>query len=178
MQGKILKAAIIIAFKEFRDEEYFIPKEILESKGIKITTASSSMGIAIGKLGGEAFVDIILKDLEVFNYDAVIFAGGPGAIKLLEDKECHRIIEEAFKNNKVLAAICSAPIILAKAGVLKGKKATVWAIAMDKTLIKILNDSGAIYKEDPVVIDGNIITASGPSYAEEFAKKILDALKK
>ena len=173
----IKKAVIIIAFKEFRDEEYFIPKKILESKGIKITTASTSKGVAIGKLGGDADVDIILEDLKVSDYDAVIFSGGPGAVELLENKECHRISKEALKENKVLAAICSGPAILAKAGVLKGKKATVWGIAMDKSLIKILNDEGAIYKEEPVVINDNLITANGPSSAEEFSKEILKALK-
>lgn len=170
------RVAIIIAFREFRDEEYFIPKEILESEGIEITTVSSEKGIAIGKLGGEADVDIVFNDLKVSDFDAVIFCGGSGAVKLIDNKECHRIARDALKENKVLAAICSGPAILAKAGVLSGKKASVWSIAMDKSLVKILNDSGAVYKNEPVVKDGNIITASGPSSAEEFAREILITL--
>jgi protease I len=57
---------------------------------------------------------------------------------------------------------------LAKAGVLKGKKATVWSSPMDKSPIKILTQNGAIFENLDVVVDGNIITANGPQAAEEF----------
>lgn len=174
LEGK--KIAMVIAFRDFRDEEYFIPKQTLESAGAVITTASTSLGKAIGKLGGEAEVNVLLKDIKVGDYDAVLFIGGPGAANYIEDETCHRIAKETVEASKVLGAICIAPAILAKAGVLEGKKATVWSSIMDKSAVKILEEGGADFQKDPVVIDGKIITALGPPVAKEFAQKIIEVL--
>lgn len=175
---KSRKIAFVIAFRDFRDEEYFIPKEILEKAGAKIITFSSSLGTAIGKLGGETEVERELENLDVSNYNAILFAGGPGAVKYFEDEKALLVCRQAVEQDKVLGAICIAPVILAKAGVLKGKKATVWNSAIDKSAIKILKKEGAIFNADnQVVKDGNIITASGPLAAQEFALAIVEMLK-
>jgi len=175
LQGK--KVAMIIAFREFRDEEYMIPKKVLESAGAEIITVSTSLGEAIGKLGGEAEVNALLKDIKVEDYDAVLFIGGPGAFKYIDDETCHQIAREIIENNKVLGAICIAPTILAKAGVLEGKKAVVWSSVMDKSAVKILKEAKAVYQDNPVVVDGKIITASGPIAAKKFAEAIIETLK-
>jgi len=94
-----------------------------------------------------------------------------------DTKEILAMVKETIEAGKTLGAICVAPAILAKAGVLSGKKATVWSSALDKSIIKILNDSGAICQSDSVVADGGIVTASGPDYAEAFALKIIDSIK-
>lgn len=170
------KIAMIIAFREFRDEEYFIPKQILEAAGAKIITISASLGKAMGKSGGDAEVNVLLEDLKTEDYDAVLFIGGAGASKYIEDETCHRIAREAVEKNKVLGAICVAPAILAKAGVLRGKKATVWSSNMDKTTVKILEEGGAIFQSEPVVADGKIVTAVGPDAAKRFAEAIIEVL--
>ncbi|PIP23942.1 MAG: hypothetical protein COX90_02420 [Candidatus Nealsonbacteria bacterium CG_4_10_14_0_2_um_filter_38_17] len=72
--------------------------------------------------------------------------------------------------------ICIAPAILAKAGVLQGKNATVWSSAMDKSAVKILKDNEAVFEDKPVVAHGKIITASGPAAAEEFGQVIVKVL--
>jgi len=168
---------MIIAFREFRDEEYFIPKQILEAAGAEVTTASTSFGKAIGKLGGEAKVNILLRDLKPADYDAILFIGGPGAANYMENETCHQIARETVENNKVLGAICIAPAILAKAGVLNGKKATVWSSPLDKSTVKILEENGAIFQKDSVVIDGKIVTGNGPGAAKEFGEKIVEILQ-
>ena len=173
-----MKIAMIIAFREFQDEEYFIPKQLLKQSGVEVDTVSSSSGEAIGKLGGEAEVDILIKDLKVADYDAVLFIGGPGAQKYIDDETCHQVARETVETDKVLGAICIAPIILAKAGVLEGKKATVWSSPMDKFGVKILQSSGAVYQPEPVVVDGKIITADGPMAAKRFAETIINLLNK
>ena len=170
------KIAIIIAFREFRDEEYFIPKQILKAAGAIITTVSTSLGEAIGKLGGEARVDLTLDELRVGDYNAVLFIGGSGAAKYIDDYQARQIARETADSNTLLGAICIAPAILAKAGVLSGKKATVWSSTMDKSAVKILKEEGAKYQSEPVVIDGRIITADGPISAKKFAEAIIEAL--
>ncbi len=71
---------MIIAFREFRDEEYFIPRQIFESAGASVSTFSSSLGQAIGSQGGEARVDGILKNLKTDDFDIILFVGGSGAL--------------------------------------------------------------------------------------------------
>ncbi|MDI6591528.1 MAG: DJ-1/PfpI family protein [Patescibacteria group bacterium] len=174
LEGK--KIVFIVAFRDFRDEEYFRPKEILERAGAEIKTASTKIGQAIGADGGEVKVDLTLEDLKVSDFEAVVFIGGPGAIKYLDNEKSYRIAKETVKINKVLAAICISPTILAKAGVLKGKKATVWSSPLDKSPVKILKENGAIYQDELVVVDGKIITGNGPAAAEKFGMKIVEAL--
>ncbi len=171
------KAVMIIAFRNFRDVEYFLPKEILEKGGIEVKTASNKKGIAIGADGGEAEIDLLVSEISISDFDAIVFVGGPGCLEALDNQESYRVAQEAVSQNKVLASICISPVILAKAGVLKGRKATVWSSPFDKGPIKILKSNGAIYEEKPVVIDGKIITANGPAAAKDFGEAILKALK-
>ena len=172
-----MRAAIIIAFKNFRDEEYFVPKEILEKAGVELKTVSSQTGEAVGADGGTIKVDILIQDLKISDFDAIVFIGGPGALKYLDNEKSYKIIREAIEADKVLAAICIAPTILAKAGVLKGKKTTVWTSPLDRSPIEILEKNGAIYEDKSVVADGNIVTADGPAAAKSFAAAIIQNLK-
>ena len=87
----------------------------------------------------------------------------------------HKIIQEAVAKHKILAAICVAPVILARAGVLKGKKATVWSSLLDKSWAKELKEAGCRVEEKRIVTDGKIVTADGPAVAKEFAEAIIDA---
>lgn len=176
LSGK--KIVMIIAFRDFRDEEYFETKEVLEKAGLEIVTVSDSAGIAIGKFGGEANVDVLLKDFQVKDFDAILFIGGPGAIAHLDNDLSYKVAKDALLENKVLGAICVSPTILAKAGVLRGKKATVWASITDQSTVKILEKNGAHYLSEAVVVDGKIVTANGPGAAKKFGEKIVEALTK
>ncbi len=170
------KIAIVIAFRDFRDVEYFIPADIFRNAGAKITTISSEKGIAIGVDGGEAKIDLTLDEFRAENFDAVIFIGGPGMGKNLDNQNFQKIAKDAIAADKIIGAICIAPALLAKAGALSGKKATVWSGPLDKYGIKILEENGAIFGDEHLVGDGNLSTASGPHAAKEFAEKIIEAL--
>lgn len=169
---------MVIAFRDFSDEEYFVTREVLEVAGIKVVTASTKTGVAMGSQGGEAAVDAILSEVNVSDFDGVIFIGGAGAHKHINDPKFHRLAKETLMSRKLLAAICIAPAILAEASALKGKRATVWSNALDKSAVKILQENGAIYQTESVVRDGNIITANGPEAAKEFGGIIAETLKK
>jgi protease I len=169
------KVALIIAFTDFRDEEYFIPKEILEKAGVEVTTASNSSGTAQGAGGGQASVDVSLDELKTEDYDGIVFIGGSGCLENLDNQISYQIAQQAVKQNKVLAAICISPVILAKSGVLQKKKATVWSSSLERSPVKILQENGAIYQDEDVVIDGKIITANGPAAAQEFGQAIVQA---
>jgi protease I len=164
---------MIIAPDNFRDEELLHTKEELERAGVKTTIASSKTGEARGKLGARVNVDLKLDQVKVDDYDAVVFVGGPGSAIYFNDRHALSIAGEALKKGKKVCAICIAPVILANAGVLKGKRATVW----DGEYIEKIESKGATYTGKPVEVDGNVITANGPAAAREFGRTIAKAIK-
>lgn len=171
------KVAIVIAFRDFRDVEYFIPRDILIGAGFEIFNVSTKKGLAIGADGGEVNIDLTPDEFQAENFDAVVFIGGPGMAKNLDNQDLQKMAQDAAATGKPLGAICIAPALLAKAGVLKGKKVTVWSNPMDKSAIKILKDGGAVYQDERILVDGKIVTASGPDAAWEFGEALTRLLK-
>lgn len=165
--------ALIIAERTFRDEEYQIPKDILEKAGFKVLTASTSLEKAIGKLGMTVKPDVLVKDLIDHELAALIFIGGGGSSQYFKDGLAHQLAEHFYNQGKVVGAICIAPVVLANAGILRGKRATVFPDGKAD-----LETNGAIYTGNLVEVDGNIITGSGPEAAEKFGNQIVEMLKR
>lgn len=115
--------------------------------------------------------DVILDEIiDIDNYDGIILPGGlPGSTNLRDDERVIDLVKEFNKNGKLVAAICAAPIVLEKAGIIDGKNVTSYP-GLEGDL------KGAIYSEDLVVEDGNIITGRGPAVAVYFALKIIEYL--
>ncbi|MGQ9788540.1 MAG: DJ-1/PfpI family protein [Candidatus Hadarchaeaceae archaeon] len=166
------KVLLIIAPENYRDEELFHTREELERAGVAITVASSKKGELQGMLGAKVTPDIVLDQVRVVDYDGIVFVGGSGSAVYFKDNKALLIAAEAFKKGKVVGAICIAPVILANAGVLKYKKATVFP----GDYVQKITDGGAIYQEKPVVVDGKVVTANGPSSAREFGRAIAKLL--
>ena len=173
-QGKVnqchslMKALIIIAQEGFQDHEYAGTRSGLKSAGYEIVIASSAVGTCAGGMGGSEEATIALSDVDVSVFDKVAFVGGPGAAAFMDDDEAKRIARETVEQGKKLGAICIAPTILARAGVLKNKKATVWDSGGEQAAL--LESEGASYTGEAVTVDGDIVTANGPPAAEEFGK--------
>ena len=171
------KIAMIIAYRDFRDMEYFIPKQVFEQAGIETTTVSTDLGTAIGADGGDTEVTVLISELAPADFDALMFVGGPGMVKHLDDEIFHSLAQQAFQTNKVLGAICIAPAMLGKTKQVENKKPTVWSNAMDKSAIKTLKENKAIYQDEAVTVDGNTITGNGPDAAQEFAETLTVMVK-
>jgi len=169
---KMKKAVMIIAQDSFRDEELLEPKEILERNGIEVKVASTTLDYAKGMLGAKVKPDILVSDVNARDFDAIIFIGGQGASQYWDDPVAQRLAQDGISANRIVAAICIAPVTLAKAGILKGKRATVWSSEASQ-----LKAAGAKYTGRNVEKDGNIITASGPTAAMEFAEALLSSLE-
>jgi len=166
------KAVLIVASKNFRDEELFDTKRVLDEAGVKSIIASSKTGAVTGMLGGSAEATIGTEDVIVDNYDAIIFIGGSGAKEYFNNKTALQIARQAAEKEKILAAICIAPSVLANAGVLEGKKATSFASEAGN-----LRKAKAMYTGSDVERDGLIITGSGPAAATRFGQTIVKALE-
>jgi len=169
--GEGNRVVMIIAPRDWRDEELLAPRRILEAAGVEVVVAASSLQPAKGALGATVTPDVLLADVDPEQYDAVIFVGGPGAQEYWSSAQAHQIARGAQEHGKVLGAICIAPVTLANAGVLAGRRATVWASEAPR-----LKAKGAEYTGRPVEVDGRIVTADGPGSAEEFGRAVLAAL--
>ncbi|MEW6086687.1 MAG: DJ-1/PfpI family protein [bacterium] len=167
------KIVMIIAPSDFRDEEYQKPRELFEKKGLIVTVASSVLTVSKGMSGLEVKPDMLMEKINTSEFDGIVFIGGTGAREYWDNKTAHKIAKDSIKHKKVLGAICLAPVILARSGVLKNKRATCFGPVKDKII-----ESGAKYIGSLVEIDGNIITANGPLASETFAKDILEAILK
>ena len=171
--GNMKKVVMIIAHDNFRDEELAVPKNILEQSGIEVKIASTDLSPARGMLGAKVKPDILVGDISVIDFDAVVFIGGGGASQYWDDPTAQQLAENFATTGRLVGAICIAPVTLANAGILKGKRATVWPSEADR-----LRSGGANYTGRPVETDGNIITAAGPQAAREFGEELLRALLK
>jgi protease I len=165
------KALLIVASQKFRDEELFVTKDVLRNKGIVVTVASTSTSTITGMLGGTTKPDKLISTVSAADFDAIVFIGGGGSQQYWNDATAHSLAKQAFQAGKIIAAICIAPVTLANAELLNGKKVT----AFDSVTAK-LTAKGAIYTGKSVQIDGNIITGNGPESAQEFGETIADAL--
>lgn len=163
---------MVIAPRDFRDEELLIPKEYFEGLGAEVVVASKERNVCRGMLGARIEPDIALRDVNVEDFDAVVFVGGAGVPAYFDDPEALRIAREAHEKGKVVGAICLAPGVLASAGILKGRRATVWWTPHHTLGRDLLLRGGATLVDEPVVVDGRIVTANGPDAARAFAEAI------
>ncbi|MRS12465.1 MAG: DJ-1 family protein [Actinobacteria bacterium] len=165
------RVLMVIAPSVFRDEEYAQPKAVLEARGAEVVTASRSTGPAVGKLGLVAEATLALADAHAADYSAVVFVGGAGAETYFDDPVAHALARSALENGKVLAAICIAPSILARTGLLDGVRATAFPSQQTDLILR-----GAIWTDRTVEVAGPIITANGPEAARDFGYAIGDAI--
>jgi protease I len=165
------KAVLIVGRENFRDEELFETRRILSGAGVKTVVASTKTGAVRGMLGRIAEATILVNEIAVDDYDAIIFIGGTGAIEYFQNLAAWNIARDAVQKRKVLGAICLAPAILANAGLLKGVRATSYPTERDR-----LQRAGALFTGVPVERDGLIITGDGPMASVLFGRAIANAL--
>ncbi|MBI2440676.1 MAG: DJ-1/PfpI family protein [Lentisphaerae bacterium] len=171
LKGK--KVLMIIAATDFRDEEFFEPYNRLRQCGAAVTVASSVKGAATSMFGKTVTAEQPIADCRAEDYNAIVFIGGSGASAFFKNASAHALAKAAVEQDKVLAAICIAPVTLANAGVLKGKKATGFPSIRDQ-----LAANGAQVVSRDVVQDGKLLTATGPQAVREFAATLVEMLDK
>lgn len=164
---------IIFLAKGFEEVEALTVVDYLRRVS-NITVDMVSIGDGLQVLGAhniEIKADKNINELQdLTSYDAIVIPGGmPGATNLRDNKDVIKIVQEINGMGKLVAAICAGPIVLEEARVIDGKEVTSYP-GFDKDL------PNSIYKEDDVVIDGNIITARGPAKAVDFSIEIVKYL--
>jgi putative intracellular protease/amidase/pimeloyl-ACP methyl ester carboxylesterase len=147
---------MVMADKDFYDPEYTLPRERLEAAGFRVETANVSGGTSAGIDGLAVRADCAIKDADASTYAALLLVGGYGAESLYDNKELINLAGSFAAAGKVIGAQCFSPVVLAQAGLLRGRKASCWPTQASK-----LESYGVTYTGEVTERAGNILT--GPS---------------
>jgi protein deglycase len=157
----------------FEEIEAVTVIDLLRRAGIEVVTASLQPGTVTGSHGIAVEPDTDLDSLLEQPFDMVALPGGmPGAANLAADTRVLAIVRRQADNGQFTAAICAAPSVLAKAGLLAGKRATSFPGFLSSD-----SAPGTTLSEDSVVADGKVITSRGPGTAMDFALALVEHLE-
>ena len=166
-----MKSLLFILAEGFEEIEALLPVDFLRRLNFEVTLAGIFTTNVTGAHGITVKTDKLLKNVS-FDFDALVLPGGmPGSANLRDNATVINIIKRFCKENKLVAAICAAPIVLEKAGVLQGKKHTAHPSVKESF-------KTSTYTGSNVETDNNIITGKGPGAAAEFALSIAKYLGK
>ncbi|HLD31351.1 MAG TPA: DJ-1/PfpI family protein [Patescibacteria group bacterium] len=165
---------LVVASQGFQSFEFTAIKTELERAG-QVVLVASDKSPATANDGSKVIPNLLLSAISPKDNTGLFLIGGPGALAHLDTEEFMIKIKEWANSGKLFGAICISPRLLAKAGVLANKKITGWNL--DDELPKILTKYQAQYVPQPVVRDGQVITADGPGSAMAFGREIARALK-
>ncbi len=168
LEGK--KVAILLE-QLYEDPEFWYPYYRFLEAGAMVTVVAPAVKKYESKHGYPATADLAAGDADAAKYDAVIVPGGYSPDHMRRSKELVSFLKEAYEQNKVVAAICHGPWMLASIGALKDKKVTAFYSIKDD-----LVNAGAEFVDEEVVRDGNVITSRTPNDLPAFCREIIAAL--
>ena len=155
----------------FEEVEALAPLDLIRRAGLEIKTVGVGSKTVVGSHGIPVVADITENEFSDNAPDMVILPGGmPGTKNLDASEVVHKAIADAVKNDAYVCAICAAPMILGKLGLLREKNAVCYP-GFEEYL------DGAILPDKKVVRDGKVITAKGMGAAIEFGLAIVSVLK-
>lgn len=150
----------------FEEIEALTIVDILRRADIEVVLAGLQPGPVTGSHNISIIPDSTIDSVNSGDFNMIVLPGGqPGSDNLNADPRIHKLLTEFAASEKLIGAICAAPIVLAAVGLLSGKKATCYPSYSDRL-------NGGIYNASPVVSDGSIITSSGPGTAVSFGLAI------
>ena len=166
---------VVFLAEGFEEIEALTPVDVLRRAGFTVKTAAVGGGglTVCGSHGIPVTADLAAEDISALadEIEMVVLPGGmPGAKHLDEDKTVDEVLKTAARAGKKLAAICAAPMVLGRRGLLAGRRATCFP-GFESEL------KGAVVTGGRVEIDGGIVTACGMGAATEFALALTEVLK-
>jgi protease I len=167
------KRIAILAEQDFEDVELMEPLKAMKEAGAQIfIVGSGSQTSYQGKRGKATIkVDIDADKVRADDFDAIIIPGGYAPDKMRLHQSMIDLVRKAHDLGRVIAAVCHGPQLLISAGIVSGRRLTSWpSVAID------LKNAGAIWVDEPLVKDGNIITSRRPSDLPLFNRAIIQAL--
>jgi len=168
--SKMVRVLVPLA-EGFEEIEAISVIDILRRADIEVVTAGLTEGLAEGSHKVKVLPDTSLERIDWQDFDALVLPGGaPGFVNLGNDQRILDMAKEMDRAGRCVAAICAAPSVLIKAGVLQGRRATISPSGAAQ--VKACAD----FKEDRVVVDRNLVTSRAPGTALEFALRLVEQL--
>jgi len=165
----VKKAAVLFA-TGFEEIEALTIVDVLRRGKVQCDMVSLYGGNVVGAHAIEIKTDKDFDLVNVKDYDIIVLPGGmPGSTNLRADDRVINLVKDFNNKNKFIGAICAAPIVLEKAEVVGTRKITSYPGSLE-------NQNAFDYKEEIVVVDGNLITSRGPATAIEFSLKLIELL--
>ena len=169
-----MKKILIMLDKGVEDAEFLYPYYRFQEEGYTVdVVASRANETYLGKHGVPFTSNLSPKEVKVENYDGLIIPGGWAPDYMRTNNELVNIVKEAFSKGKVVAAICHGPQMLIEADVLRGRKVTCW-----KSVVTDVKNAGAIFLDEKVVVDANMVTSRSPADLPSFCKETIRLLQK
>lgn len=161
---------LILVANGNEDIELIATIDILRRAGLFVTTLSVENKEVTTAHGISIITDAIWNEVDFTSYQMLILPGGMQGVSIFKKlPQVKKLIQQFYAENKYIAAICAAPLVLHQAGILAGKKVTIYPTFADDL-------QGAIYQNMSVVIDGNIITGKSVAYTFDFALTLVEIL--
>jgi len=172
MKGKGKKVAVLVA-DMYQELEFWYPYLRLKEEGATVVAVGPEAKAYESKLGYPAQAELGVKEVRAKDFDAVVIPGGYAPDYMRRSPELVAFVREMAQAGKPVAAICHGGWMLCSARVVRGKKVTSVAAIRDD-----LENAGATWVDEPVVVDGNLITSRVPSDLPAFMQALLTALAK
>jgi 4-methyl-5(b-hydroxyethyl)-thiazole monophosphate biosynthesis len=164
-----MKRVAVLLAEGFEEIEALTVVDIMRRAKVTCDMVGIETLSVIGAHSIEVKCDKVISE-DIKEYDLIVLPGGmPGTTHLKNSEKVINTVKYFSKNNKLIGVICAAPIVLAEADVINGRNITSYP-GYEEEL------KGCNYKEDDVVVDGNIITSRGPCTAMNFSYKLLEVL--
>jgi 4-methyl-5(b-hydroxyethyl)-thiazole monophosphate biosynthesis len=167
MRETAMRIMVLLA-EGFEEVEFVTIVDILRRAGVEVTVVGLEAGTVDGSHGIKVMPDALVDSVTAERFDGVVLPGGyPGFVNLGEDDRVLKLVREMSERGKYLTAICGAPSVLSRAGVIEGKRVTIHPGVRDLLV------TGS-YVDQRVVIDGRVVTSQGPGTAMEFSLKLVE----
>ena len=165
-----MKQVLVTLAPGFEEIEAVTVIDVLRRSGARVSIAGTIDGLIEGSRGVKVAPDGYLNNMNTDDLDLLVLPGGqPGTDNLKNDPRITALLKKMADKKKLIGAICAAPIILEKNGLLQNRKRTSYP-----SVKEVL--TGNLHLEESVVVDQNIITSRGPGTAMEFALKLVELL--
>ncbi len=151
----------------FEEIEAFTVVDVLRRAGLEVETVGIIGSVIKGSNGVRVMADKRLMEINPESYDAIVLPGGPGYKTLARTEKLIEMLKDFNARKKIIGAICAAPLVLAQAGLLDEKRATIYP-GLERQI--------SYPRGNKVVIDENIITSQGPGTAMDFALALVKKL--
>lgn len=164
---------LILAGPEYEDMELQYPLYRLREEGAEVVVAGIGEKTYRGKKGYPVTVDVQATEVRSRDFDALVIPGGWAPDKMRRVPEVLQIVREMNDESKTIGAICHAGWVPISAGILKGKRMTCVSAIRDDVV-----NAGAEYVDEPVVVDGNLVTSRTPDDLPVFLPALIEAIAK